>query len=121
MKLGPLSMRRNPTLSALMVAAIATGIGACMTIVNIEYVMSGNPIPHRSDRVVQPGDADQLPFMVDSRSTTADFFAMFDTPFLYGGAGMAPRTTGRNRLSSSTGKSTNGCLAEKIPWAVRFS
>lgn len=23
--------------------------------------------------------------MVDSRSTTADFFAMFDTPFLYGG------------------------------------
>ena len=118
-----------------MVAAIAVGIGACMTIVNIDYVMSGNPIPHRSDvlfhvqvdswdpnsaaegadlpprqvtyrdgtalfaarkarrqvlsyrsdRVVQPEDADQLPFMVDSRSTTADFFAMFDTPFLFGG------------------------------------
>ena len=128
MKLGLLSIRRNPVLSALMVAAIATGIGACMTIVNIDYVMSGDPIPHRSevlfhvqvdswdpyeaaddpgqppeqvtwrdgtalhaankarrqvlsyrsDRVVQPDDADQLPFMVDSRSTTADFFAMFD-------------------------------------------
>lgn len=49
MKLGLLSTRRNPVLSALMVVAIATGIGACMTIVNIEYVMTGNPIPHRSD------------------------------------------------------------------------
>jgi putative ABC transport system permease protein len=49
MKLGMLSMRCNPVLSALMVAAIATGIGAFMTIVNIDYVMSGNPIPHRSD------------------------------------------------------------------------
>ena len=135
MKLGTLSIRRNPILSALMVAAIATGIGACMTIVNIDYVMSGNPIPHRSDvlfhvqldswdpyeaavdpdlpprqvtyrdgtallaaknarrqvlsyrsgRVLQPDDAEQRPFMVDSRSTSADFFAMFDTPFLYGG------------------------------------
>ena len=49
MKLGLLSIRRNPILSALMVAAISVGIGACMTIVNIDYVMSGNPIPHRSD------------------------------------------------------------------------
>jgi putative ABC transport system permease protein len=133
-KLGALSIRRNPILSCLMVAAIATGIGACMTIVNIDYVMSGNPIPHRSDllfhvqldswdpfqedegnyelptqvtyrdgtallaakkarrqvlsyrtgTVVQPDDADQLPFSVESRSTSADFFPMFDTPFLYG-------------------------------------
>jgi len=105
-----------------------------MTIVNIDYIMSGNPIPqrsdvlfhvqldswdpfasdddydlprqvtyrdgtallaagkarrqvlsYRSDRVVQPDDPDQLPFTVDSRSTSADFFAMFDTPFVYGG------------------------------------
>ncbi len=133
-KLGLLSIRQNPVLSALMVAAIATGIGACMTIVNIDYVMSGNPIPHRSDllyhvqidswdpyeaaeepneppdqltytdgralleagkarrqvlsyrtgRVIQPENVDQLPFQVSSRSTTADFFPMFDTPFLYG-------------------------------------
>ena len=135
LKLGALSIRRNPVLSSLMVAAIATGIGACMTIVTIDYVMSGNPIPHRSDvlfhvqvdswdpyeaydepdlppeqvtyrdgtalltarkarrqvlsyrttRVVQPDDAEQLPFQVQSRSTTADFFPMFDVPFLYGG------------------------------------
>ena len=133
-KLGALSIRQNPVLCALMVAAIATGIGACMTIVNIDYVMSGNPIPHRSDvlyhvqldnwdpyeawdepneppvevtyrdasalmqagkarrqvvsyktgRVIQPADRDQMPFQVTSRSTSADFFTMFDTPFQYG-------------------------------------
>ena len=134
LKLGVLSIRRNPILSALMVAAIAVGIGACMTMVNIDYVMSGNPIPHRSgvlhhvqldnwdpynaavepdlpprqvtyrdgtallaaqqarrqvlsyktSRVIQPDDPDQLAFQVESRSTSADFFPMFDTPFLYG-------------------------------------
>jgi len=134
-KLGVLSIRRNPILSGLMVAAIATGIGACMTIVNIDYVMSGDPIPHRSkqlfyvqldswdpnagdgdayvlpsqvtyrdgtallaagkarrqvlsyrsERVIQPDDADQRPFIANSRSTSADFFSMFDTPFIYGG------------------------------------
>jgi putative ABC transport system permease protein len=106
-----------------------------MTIVNIDYVMSGNPIPHRSDllyhvqldswdpfeaavepdlpptqvtyrdgsallaakkarrqvlsyrsgRVVQPDDPDQLPFQASSRSTSGDFFPMFDVPFLFGG------------------------------------
>ncbi len=135
LKLGLLSIHRNPILSGLMVAAIAVGIGACMTIVNIDYIMSGNPIPHRSDvlyhvqldnwdpykaavepdlpprqvtyrdgmallkaqkarrqvlsyrtsRVIEPADPEQLPFQVESRSTTADFFPMFDVPFLYGG------------------------------------
>lgn len=135
LKLGALSIRKNPILSALMVAAIATGIGACMTIINIDYVMSGNPIPHRSDvlyhvqldswdpynaardpdhppdqttyldstalieagkarrqvvsyrtgRVIEPQGQDELPIQVSSRSTSADFFSMFDTPFLFGG------------------------------------
>jgi putative ABC transport system permease protein len=135
LKLGTFSIRKNPVLSSLMVAAIAVGIGACMTILNIDYVMSGNPIPHRSDvlyhvqvdnwdpndpyedpdlppeqvtyldghalwqaqaarrqalsyksaRVVQPQGDDERPFSALTRSTTSDFFAMFDTPFLYGG------------------------------------
>jgi putative ABC transport system permease protein len=134
LKLGAISIRKNPVLSALKVVAIATGIGAFMTIVNIDYIMSGNPIPHRSDvlfhvqvdswdpfnayndpneppdqvpytdgknilqarkarrqvlsyrtsRVVQPDGEDQLPFLIETRSTTADFFPMFDTPFLFG-------------------------------------
>jgi len=134
-KLGLASIRKNPILSGLMIAAIAVGIGACMTIINIYYVMGGNPIPNRSDvlyyvqvdswspneaykdpdfppeqitymdgkalydahkarrqvlsyktgRVVEPRGEGERPFQVVSRATTADFFPMFDTPFLYGG------------------------------------
>ena len=51
LKLGVLSIRKNPILSALMVAAIAIGIGACMTVITIHYVMSGDPIPQRSDQL----------------------------------------------------------------------
>lgn len=51
LKLGWLSIKRNPLLSALMIAAIAVGIGACMTIITVNYVMSGNPIPHKSDQL----------------------------------------------------------------------
>ena len=51
LKLGVLSIRANPALSALMVAAIAIGIGACMTIVTIHHIMSGNPIPHKSEQL----------------------------------------------------------------------
>ncbi|MGI9200972.1 MAG: ABC transporter permease [Woeseiaceae bacterium] len=51
LRLGVLSIRANPALSALMVAAIAVGIGACMTIVTIQYIMSGNPIPEKSDQL----------------------------------------------------------------------
>ena len=49
LKLGLLSIRRTPILSTLMVAAIGTGIGACVTIMNIEWAMGANPIPHRSE------------------------------------------------------------------------
>ena len=51
LKLGLLSIRRNPLMTALMVAAIAVGIGASMSIITVNYVMSGNPIPHKSDQL----------------------------------------------------------------------
>ena len=51
LKLGVLSIRANPALSALMVIAIAIGIGACMTITTIHHIMSGNPIPQKSDQL----------------------------------------------------------------------
>jgi len=38
----------------------------------------------RSSRVVEPGRAGLKPFSASERVTTADFFAMFDVPFLYG-------------------------------------
>lgn len=156
LKLGLLSIRRNPILSALMVAAIGVGIGACMTIVNIQYIMGGNPIPHRSDvlyhvqvdswdpnephdepneppdqltyldgtalwaagkarrqvlsyatsRVVEPADPDQRPFPVIARTTTADFFPMFDVPFRYGRGWDASADESRERVVV-LGKETN--------------
>jgi putative ABC transport system permease protein len=135
LKLGWLSIRRNPLLSALMIAAIAVGIGACMTTITVNYIMSSNPIPHKSDQlfyvqldnwdpyedpqdgfeppdqvtyldamalmksgkayrqvasnrsylVLETTGEDEMPFTVDTRNTWADFFPMFDIPFLYGG------------------------------------
>ncbi|MBB4127882.1 putative ABC transport system permease protein [Xanthomonas translucens] len=127
------SFRRNKVLTALMVLAIALGIGASMTTLTVFYVLSGDPIPHKSDKLFyvqvdpqpkagyQPGeepdfqstrfDAEALlrekhakrqalmtggsvavepsksglkPFKSEVRFTSADFFPMFDTPFLYG-------------------------------------
>jgi putative ABC transport system permease protein len=135
LKLGWLSIRRNPLLSMLMIAAIAFGIGASMTTITVNYIMSGNPIPQKSEQlfyvqldswdinepvedgnglpdqmtyidamalmkagkayrqvasnrsylVLEPQGEDEKPFPVDARNTWADFFPMFDLPFLYGG------------------------------------
>lgn len=49
LRLAFISMRRNPVLSSLMVLAIALGIGACMTTITVNYLMSNNPIKHKND------------------------------------------------------------------------
>jgi len=50
-KLAFRSMRRNPMMTALMVAAIAVGIGISMTTLTVYYLMSGNPIPEKSEKL----------------------------------------------------------------------
>lgn len=45
------SFRRNKVLTALMVVAIALGIGASMTTLTVFHVLSGDPIPEKSDRL----------------------------------------------------------------------
>ncbi|MDI9237687.1 ABC transporter permease [Lysobacter sp. LF1] len=45
------SFRRNKMLTALMVVAIALGIGACMTTLTVFHVLSGDPIPQKSSRL----------------------------------------------------------------------
>ncbi len=134
LKLALLSCKRTWGMSLLMVLAIALGIGAAMTTITVNYLMSANPIPQKSDQlfyvqldnwepndpffdngdppdqltyrdatylwqakkaprqvimsgmaaVVEPKDKDALPFMVTGRASSADFFPMFDVPFLYG-------------------------------------
>lgn len=133
-RLALLSLRRNVLLTTLMVAAIGLGIGAAMTTITVNYLMSSNPIPHKSDRlfhvqvdnwdpnqpydepneppdqvtwieatqltaakqamrqsamatsnaVIEPAQQEQKPFIASIRLAYADFFPMFDTPFLYG-------------------------------------
>lgn len=134
LKLALLSCKRTWGMTLLMVLAIALGIGAAMTTITVNYLMSANPIPHKSDQlyyvqldnwepnnpfydngdppdqltyrdatylwqakkaprqvimsgmaaVVEPKDKEALPFMVTGRASSADFFPMFDVPFLYG-------------------------------------
>lgn len=45
------SFRRSPALTALMVLALALGIGASMTQLTVWHVLSGDPIPHKSERL----------------------------------------------------------------------
>ncbi|WP_049623369.1 ABC transporter permease [Frateuria defendens] len=127
------SLKRNKMLTALMVLAIALGIGASMTTLTVLHVLSGDPLPGRSAQLyypqldpqdmdgyreggdppaqvswidgmnllrakradrqalmtggavpIQPAQASMEPFFEDARYTTADFFPMFDVPFLYG-------------------------------------
>jgi putative ABC transport system permease protein len=138
LRLAALSIRRTPGLTALMVGAIAAGIGAAMITITLYHARAGHPIwwkenrlyavtldarsmdpeftqfsrhpeypptqvtyrdaqalyrskiPERavmmfkSMRVVDPGRSGIQPFSVIGRVTTADFFQMFDVPFLYG-------------------------------------
>jgi putative ABC transport system permease protein len=50
-KLALKSIKRNPILSLLMVTAIALGIGASMTTITVNYLMSADPIPHKSHQL----------------------------------------------------------------------
>lgn len=145
------SFRRNKVLTALMVLAIALGIGAAMTTLTVFHVLSGDPLPGRSHALYAPQldpqprqgyvageeppdqltryDAEALlkarkadrqammtgggvsvvpasgtlePFNVDARYTSADFFAMFDTPFLHGGGWTAAEDEGQGRVAVIT-------------------
>ncbi|MGC1550946.1 MAG: ABC transporter permease [Rhodanobacter sp.] len=48
------SLRRNKALTALMVLAIALGIGASMTTLTVLHVLSGDPLPGRSSTLYAP-------------------------------------------------------------------
>ena len=141
------SFRRNRILTALMVLAIALGIGASMTTLTIFHVLSGDPIPQKSGRLfhvqldassmdgytageepddqvtrydaeellrqkkgdrqammtggsvgIEPRKAGMDPFYADARYTSADFFPMFDTPFVYGSGWTAAQDAARDRV-----------------------
>lgn len=51
LKLAFKSIKRNPILSTLMVMAIALGIGASITTITVNYLMSADPIPQKSQQL----------------------------------------------------------------------
>jgi putative ABC transport system permease protein len=53
-KLGLRSLRRNPALTALMVLTLAVGVAASIATLTILHVMSGDPIPAKSERLFVP-------------------------------------------------------------------
>ncbi|MFT5294248.1 MAG: putative ABC transport system permease protein [Colwellia sp.] len=134
LKMAWISILRHWGLSLLMVSAIGLGIGAAMTTITVNYLMSADPIPHKSKQlyyvqldswdvndpfdeglnppdqltyidttnlmnakkafrqnaqaqasgVIEPNDPELLPMTVTGRANSADFFIMFDVPFIYG-------------------------------------
>jgi len=48
------SLKRNPVLTGLMIAAIAFGISACMTTLTVFRAMSADPIPTKSHQLFAP-------------------------------------------------------------------
>lgn len=52
--LGFRSLRRNPVLTLLMVLTLSVGVAASMTTLTILRAMSGDPIPHKSERLFVP-------------------------------------------------------------------
>ncbi|HEY1043190.1 MAG TPA: ABC transporter permease [Telluria sp.] len=53
-KLGVRSLRRNPALTALMILTLAVGVAASVSTLTILHMMSGNPVPHKSSRLLVP-------------------------------------------------------------------
>ncbi|MFD0740106.1 ABC transporter permease [Lysobacter koreensis] len=51
LRLALISLKRNRMLTALMIAAIALGIGMSMTSMTVLHVMSGNPLAHKDTQV----------------------------------------------------------------------
>lgn len=54
LKLAALSIKRNPILSTLMMAAVAVGIGAFMTMLTVYHIQSGNPVWWKNDVLYHP-------------------------------------------------------------------
>ena len=47
-RLALISLRASPGLSLLKIAAIALGIGVCMSVITVNYLMGSDPIPQKS-------------------------------------------------------------------------
>ncbi|WP_353949549.1 ABC transporter permease [Stenotrophomonas maltophilia] len=81
LKLALHNARRNTIITALMVLAVAVGIGASMTTLTVTHLLSGDPLPGRSDRIfypqvdVDPGSKGREPHDVLDYRTAHDLWS----------------------------------------------
>ncbi|APG02748.1 ABC transporter ATP-binding protein [Luteibacter rhizovicinus DSM 16549] len=75
MELALRSLKRSRALTALMILAIALGIGACMTTLTVLHVLSGDPLPGRSASIFYPqmDPRDMKDYASDQASPSQDF------------------------------------------------
>jgi putative ABC transport system permease protein len=82
------SLRRTPGIAALMIGAIALGVGICVTTLTVHRLMSGNPIAHRNDVLYavtldswdpdEPAD-DERPWLPPFQMTYRDTMALLES------------------------------------------
>ncbi len=60
LQLAARSLRRSPVITVLMVLSIAVGIGAAMTTLTVMHLLSGDPLPGKSERIFYP-QVDSMP------------------------------------------------------------
>ncbi|MES3020579.1 MAG: ABC transporter permease [Pseudomonadota bacterium] len=78
--LGVRSLRRNPALTALMVLTLAIGVAASVSTLTILHVMSGDPIPGKSDKIFIPTmDIGPLEGWVPAERDSDDQLTYIDT------------------------------------------
>src|SRR4051812_26057577 len=83
------SLKRTPVVSALMIGAIALGIGVCTTSLTVFHLMSQNPIQHRNSVLYSvtldnwdpqnPWD-DKHPELPPHEMTYRDSMALLESP-----------------------------------------
>ncbi len=85
------SLKRNPILTALMVLAIALGIGASITMLTVLHNLSGNPLPQKSAALFHP-QVDPRPVNLPGADPEPpDDLTYIDARNLYGMSGKYPR------------------------------
>ena len=82
------SLRRTPGIAALMIGAIALGVGVCVTSLTVYRLQSGNPIAHRNDVLYsvtldswgadEPAD-DERPLLPPPQMTYRDTMALSES------------------------------------------
>lgn len=107
------SFRRNKVLTALMVIAIALGIGASMTTLTVFYILAKDPLPGKSDKVFIPQLDPQNRNQYTPGEEPPDQFSRYDAEALWR-AGRADRQA----LMSGGAVSVNPERSDLRPFAA---